>query len=105
MNIIKFILSSFKFRKKKLTMTSAGFVNITSNEEIKNYGDLQVIFHKDGEGCFFAMICPKCKDISLITARHTKTFDLDGKITIHPSILHRKCGAHYYVIKNEILLI
>lgn len=86
-------------------MVSGGFVNITSKLRDKKYGDLQVIFHKNGKGCFFAMVCPKCEDILFVTNNHIKKFDRDGKITIDPSILHKRCGAHYYVVKNEILFL
>ena len=86
-------------------MISGGFINITKNDQIKNYGDLQVIFHAEGKGCFFAMICPQCMTVSVITERHTKIFGKDGRLTIDPSILHKKCGAHYYIIKNEILFV
>ena len=105
MDIISHLRNFFKPKKTKVTLTSGGFINITKSDMIKNHGDLQVIFHAEGEGCFFAIICPTCGDLAFITEKHTKTFDRDGKLTVDPSILHDKCGAHYYIIKNEILFV
>ena len=96
---------SFRQNKNRRYMTNGGFINITNSLSIKNPRDLQIIFNDRGDSCLFAIICPKCKKLMSVTSNHTKTFDREGKLTIEPSILHERCDAHYYIVKNEILYV
>ena len=47
--------------------------------------------------------CIKCNKNILISTNHTVTINADATITIHPSIIHDSCGAHFWIKENKII--
>ena len=48
------------------------------------------------------IMCPKCNKNILISTNHTVTINQNGTITVHPSIVHDSCGAHFWIKENKI---
>lgn len=92
------------FRKKPKLVASGQEIKIVNTSKLEKANEFYIM--PDGHERYdVIMVCPHCQNFIPLSKNHIKTIDRKGKISIDPSILHKSCGAHFWIIKNMIYFV
>ena len=92
------------FKKKRKLAASGQKIRIVKTPMLEKANDFYIM--PDGHDRYdVIMICPHCQNFIPLSKNHVKIIDRKGKITIEPSILHKRCGAHFWIKENMIYFV
>lgn len=98
------VFRSFFSRKKSQFVESNQKIKIVNTPKLEKANEFYIM--PDGDDRYdVIMVCPDCQNFIPLSKNHIKTIDRKGKITIEPSILHKSCGAHFWIKENKIYFV
>ena len=92
---------SHRGRKSKLPIQK---IKIVGEPRLAGPNDFCII--ADGTDRYdVIMACPQCGGGIPLGRHRMKAIDKMGRVTVDPSILHHRCGAHFWVRDNLIYFV
>lgn len=99
---IKYIISLLLNRLPKDDLSKHQNITILEHKNSKESGEF-TLWPKWPDSITSYIVCPDCKNKIKIWKNHTVTINQNGTITVNPSIIHKECGAHFWVRENKII--